>query len=443
MHLHSKIPLIKKDMNQNNKIHVVMVGAGFGGLNAAKILAWYPNISITIIDRRNYHLFQPLLYQVAMAGLSPAEIASPIRSILSKHKNIDVLLGEVRKVSFEENLVSGDFGEISYDYLLMACGSQHSYFGKDEWEEYAPGLKTLEQATEIRRRVLTAFEKAEREKNPELQKKLLTFVVIGGGPTGVELAGALAEISGHTLTKDFHNIDSRNTNIILIEAGDRILSSFVSTLSIKATNDLKKMGVIVLEKTRVTEVNRNGVAIGNTFIEAETVLWAAGVAPAPINTHLGVPLDPLGRIYVESDLTIKEHPNVFVIGDQAHCKDNKGQALPGLSPVAIQQGIHVAKNIERKILGKATEAFQYFDKGQMATIGRSKAVAQIGSKIRFSGFLAWLTWLFVHIYYLIGFKNRIFVITQWIWAYISYGRGARLIVEKEWHITKKNNLKGE
>lgn len=418
-------------MDQAGTTHVVIVGGGFAGINAAKTLGWDRRVRVTLIDRRNYHLFQPLLYQVAMAGLSPAEIAAPIRHILTHFENIRVLLGNVQGVDLQKKILFGDFGEMAYDRLILACGATHSYFGRDYWEEYAPGLKTLEQATEIRRRVLTAFEEAERENDHEKQKKLLTFVIVGGGPTGVELAGALGEISRNTLTKDFHNIDSRRTRIILIEAGSRILPSFDPSLSAKASRDLEKLGVTVWTQTKVQEISANGVRLDKEQIYAATVLWAAGVAAPAINATLGVELDNKGRVFVENDLTIPHDPHVFVLGDQAHCKGADGNPLPGVSPVAIQQGIHTGKNISRELRGRKMLPFRYFDKGQMATIGRSKAIAQING-FRFSGFLAWLTWLVVHIYYLIGFKNRFFVLFQWLWAYISYGRGARLIVEKEW-----------
>lgn len=415
---------------------LVIIGGGFGGLNAAKELAGTSNLEITLIDRRNYHLFQPLLYQVAMAGISATEIAVPIRSILSKYENVKIIMAEVEKVDLANQKVSGKFGSVPYDYLILSCGTQQSYFGKNQWEEYAPGLKSLEQAREIRRRVFHAFELAEVETDPEKQRQLLTFVVVGGGPTGVELAGALGEISRHTLTKEFHNIDARRTRIILLEAGSRILPSFAPEQSANASRDLEKLGVTVWTSTRVTDINAEGVQLGNEFLKASTVLWAAGVAPATINHTLGVELDRQGRIFVEPDMSLKQYPNVFVIGDQAHFKDKKGNPLPGIAPVAIQQGRAIAKSIKNLVAGKKAIPFKYFDKGQMATIGRSNAIVEMGEKIHFSGFFAWVAWLIVHIYYLIGFKNRIIVMIHWFWSYASYGRGARLIEEKEWKLVK-------
>lgn len=431
---------------------IVIVGAGFAGLNAAKKLA-HQNVSITLIDRRNYHLFQPLLYQVAMAGLSPAEIATPIRSILSNYKNVNVVLGEVQSIDLKNKKVCGSFGldylnpvgpkknsiqpktskdhtsYFEYDYLMVATGAEHSYFGNTEWEDNAPGLKTLEQATEIRRRVLSAFEMAEQEQNLALQKSLLTFIVVGGGPTGVELAGALGEISRFSLSKDFRNIDPRRARVILIEAGPRILPSFLAESSAHAVRDLEKLGVTVWTSTRVTSIKPEGVIINNELLLASTVIWAAGVKPSFLNQHLGS-LDSQGRVLVEKDLSLKDHPEVFVAGDQIHFTYD-GKTLPGQAPIAMQQGRHVAKNIKRLLNGKPTLPFQYFDKGQMATIGRSRAVVNIG-QFNFYGFFAWLVWLFVHIYYLIGFKNRFFVLYQWVWSYFSFKKGARLIVNKEW-----------
>lgn len=415
---------------------VLIVGAGFGGLNAARVLGEDKSLEITVVDRHNYHLFQPLLYQVAMAGLSPAEIATPIRSLLSDYKNIRVLLGEVSGVFPAEKKVRGDFGELGFDYLVVATGAQHSYFGKNEWEEFAPGLKTLEQATEIRCRVLTAFELAERETDPEKQKAFLTFVVIGGGPTGVELAGALGEISRYTLEKDFRHIDPRRTRVILIEAGKRILASFSEECASRALRDLEKLGVSVWAGTRVTNVSAEGVAMGPEFLRSSTVIWGAGVQPSALNAGLGAPLDRAGRVKVNPDLSLPGHPEIFLAGDQVYF-EVEGKALPGQAPVAMQQGRHVAANILRLLKGEPTKPFTYLDKGQMATIGRSRAVVEFKG-FRFFGFFAWLTWLFVHIYYLIGFKNRVFVLIQWVWAYISYGRGARLIVHKAWKMNKEN-----
>ncbi len=419
--------------------HVLVVGGGFGGLNAAKALAKANKFKITIVDRRNHHLFQPLLYQVAMAGLSPAEIATPIRTILSGNKNVKVFLGNVHSVDLSKKTVTTDFATLFYDYLILACGSKHSYFGHDEWEENAPGLKTLEQATEIRRRVLLAYELAERETSAEKQKLLQTFVVVGGGPTGVELAGALGEISRFTLAKDFTAIDSKSTRIILIEAGPRLLPSFAEDLSARAAKDLEKRGVTVWTNRRVTNITADGVYVGEELIPTKTALWAAGVLPSSVNKTLKVPLDKQGRVIVESDLSIKNHPEVFVLGDQAHFED-KGEVLPGLAPVAIQQGRHMVKILKADIDNKPRPSFHYVDKGQMAAIGRKSAVGQM-NKAKFVGIVAWFMWLAVHIYYLIGFKNRLFVFLSWAWSYITFGRGARLIVSKEWrtHVLSKNS----
>ncbi len=410
---------------------VVIVGGGFAGLNAAKALGDKKDIEVLLVDRRNHHLFQPLLYQVAMAGLSPAEIAYPIRALLSGYKNIEVFLGSVEKVNLREKSVDTDFGVVKYDYLVLACGSKHSYFKHDDWEEFAPGLKTLEQATEIRTRVLTAFELAEREADKEKRRQLLTFVIVGGGPTGVELAGALGEITRYTLDRDFDHIDPTTARIILIEGGQRILASFDENLSKQAQRDLENLGVTVWAEKTVTNVTAEGVHIGDEFVRASTVLWAAGVAPSSLNKNLGVPTDKQGRVIIEKDLSLKSFPEVFVLGDQAHFETENG-ALPGLAPVAMQQGLHAAKNIVRDLRGDVRKPFEYKDKGQMATIGRKRAISQI-KNFRMTGFIAWVMWLAVHIYYLIGFKNRLFVLLQWAWSYFTYQRGARLIVSKDWH----------
>ncbi len=409
--------------------HVVVVGGGFGGLCAAQKLAGVAGVEVTIIDRRNHHLFQPLLYQVATAGLSPAEIAYPIRTIFSGKRNVKVLLDKATSVDLGRRVLVTEDTEIPYDNLILACGARHSYFGHDEWEPYAPGLKSLEEATEIRRRMLTAFELAEKETDPERQRKLLTFVVIGGGPTGVELAGALGEISRFTLAKDFRNIDPRRTRVILIEAGPRILVAFDESLSQRATTDLESLGVTVWTSTKVTRVDEEGVTLGNETVQAATILWAAGVAPSELNKSLGVPLDRQGRIVVEQDCSLKHHPEVFIVGDQAHFEQD-GKPLPGLAPVAMQQGRLVGRNIRRELAGKAREPFHYRDKGQMATIGRRRAIVEFG-RFKFGGFFAWLTWLFIHVLYLIGFKNRLEVILNWSWNYFAFSRGARLIVGKD------------
>lgn len=420
--------------NHMTSIHVVIVGAGFAGINAAKKLGNSKGIRITIIDKKNYHLFQPLLYQVAMAGLSPAEIASPVRSILAKYNNINVVLGKVTDISLSDQIVQTEFKNFSFDYLILACGATHSYFGKNEWENFAPGMKTIEQATEIRRRVLTAFEFAEREVDENKVKSLLTFVVVGGGPTGVEITGSLCEIAHFTLNKEFKNIDPKNTKIILIEAGNRILSAFSEKLSLQALKDLKNAGATVRVSTRVENITKEGVFIENDFIPAQTVIWAAGVKPSETGKLLGTELDPLGRVYIGPCLNLKNHENVFILGDQSHFKDKNNRPLPGLAPVAIQQGIHTAKNIIQIVNGKNLIPFTYFDKGIMATIGRGRAISEY-SGIKMTGKIAWFAWLFVHILYLIGFKNKFFVLCQWMWSYVTFGRGARLITNQDW----KNN----
>ncbi len=412
---------------------VVIVGGGFAGLNVAKGLHHQREVQVTLIDRRNHHLFQPLLYQVAMAGLSPADIAAPIRSQLSRQKNVRVLQELVTGVDFARKVVLTDCGEFPYDYLLLACGARHSYFGHPEWEEYAPGLKTIEQATEIRRRILTAFERAERITDPQEQKRLLTFIVVGGGPTGVELAGALGEMSRFTLAKDFRNIDATHARIILIEAGPRILPVFSQEMADRAMRDLETLGVQVWTSSKVTKVDAQGVEVDDERIRASTVLWAAGVQASSLGRKLGLETDRQGRIIVQSDLSLKEHPNVFVAGDQAHCLDEEGQPLPGVAPVAIQQGRYLAKLMIDELKGRPRTPFHYVDKGRMATIGRSRAIAEIG-RVKLTGFIAWLAWLVVHIYYLTGFRNRLFVVINWAWSYLSFRKGARLIVEKEWRL---------
>ena len=421
---------------------IVIVGGGFAGLNAAKKFRRCRDVEVTLIDRRNHHLFQPLLYQVATAGLSPAEIAAPIRGILSGNRNTRVLQGEVSGVDFGKKLVQTDFGEVSYDYLIIACGATHSYFGHDDWEAWAPGLKTIENATEIRRRILSAFEVAERTSDKEFQKRHLTFVVIGGGPTGVELAGAIGEMSRFTLAKDFRTINAKSTRVFLMEAGNRILPTFPEKLADRAARDLEKLGVQIWASSCVTSVDETGVTVGDERIEASTVIWAAGVKAASLGQKLGVLTDRQGRIVVGKDLAIPELDQVFVLGDQAHVEDDSGIVLPGLAPVAVQQGRFVAANIIAEIAGKPRREFKYKDKGMMATIGRNKAVASTG-KWQFSGRLAWVAWLLVHIYFLTGFRNRIFVVMQWAWSYLTYRRGARLIVGTETSVRQVNVSEAE
>ena len=431
---------IRKGMVNSMK-HVVIVGGGFAGLNAAKKLGGRTDVRVTLVDRQNYHLFQPLLYQVAMAGLSPADIATPIRSVLARCGNISVLQGSVERVDLQERTVSVDFGQLQYDYLMLCCGSIPSYFGHEDWEEHAPSLKTIPQATEIRRRLLSAFEEAERTDDTERRRQLLTFVVIGGGPTGVELAGAIGEMSRFTLARDFRNIDTKLTRVILIESGPRILSMFSEKLASRATRDLEKLGVQVWPNTLATDIDEHGVQAGPERIASSTVLWAAGVRGVEIEgqrqqgveaERVGrVKTDRGGRVIVNEDLSIPGHPNVFVAGDQACFAHQTGSPLPGTAPVAIQQGRFVAQTIRRDLAGRPREAFRFVDKGQMATIGRSRAIVEIG-KLRFSGWFAWVTWLVVHVYFLVGFKNRLLVVLHWAWSYLTFRRGARLIVEREW-----------
>ena len=413
------------------EINIVLVGAGFVGMNAAKDLAKSSKLHLTVIDRSNHHLFQPLLYQVAAAGLSPAEIAVPIRSLFSNQDNVKVVQDKIISVNPKTKKVTGANGEYPYDYLILAAGATHNYFGNEHWETRAPGLKTLSQATEIRRRIMTAFEKAEVELDPEERKKLLTFVVVGGGPTGVELAGAIGEMTRYTLARDFRSIDPKLTRIILVEAGPRILASFDSGLSSLATRDLESLGVQVWTGSIVSDMNEENILVGKERISAATVLWAAGTRASKIGEQMKVDLDSQGRIKVKSDLSLKGHPEVFVAGDQACTIGKNGQPLPSTAPVAMQQGRFIAKSILADLSSKPRKAFSYLDKGQMATIGRKKAIVEVGS-LRFGGFVAWVAWLFIHIFYLSGFKNRILVLIQWGYSYFSFARGARLIIERNW-----------
>ncbi|MFL6618737.1 MAG: NAD(P)/FAD-dependent oxidoreductase, partial [Povalibacter sp.] len=408
----------------------VIVGAGFAGLNAARKMRHIRDVEITVIDRENHHLFQPLLYQVAMAALSPADIAAPIRTLLSG-SNVRVIQASAQRIDIERRVVITSAGEFSYDYLLLACGAQHAYFGHEEWEINAPGLKTLPQATEIRRRVLEAFEAAERETDVNVRRRHLTFVVVGGGPTGVELAGAIGEMSRYTLAKDFRTIDPRQTRIILVEAGDRILAGFDQKLASRAMRDLESLGVQVWTSSRVTNITAQGVMIGDEQIASSTVLWAAGVRAADVGRTLGAPLDSAGRVIVGEDLSIPGHPEVFVAGDLAHRPGPDGKPLPGVALVAMQEGIHVVKMIRADLAGKPRVAFRYHDVGKLATIGRSRAICEIFG-VKLSGWFAWWVWLLVHIYRLSGFRNRIIVLIQWAWSYMTFTRGARLIVGKEW-----------
>ena len=403
---------------------VAILGGGFGGLNAAKALRDAP-VRVTLVDRRNHHLFQPLLYQVATAALNPADIAMPIRRVLRRQRNAEVILGDVTAVDVPGKRVVLADGIVPYDFLVVATGATHAYFGHPEWEKDAPGLKTLEDAVGIRRRVLLAYEAAERD-DAARREEWLTFVVVGGGPTGVELAGALVEIARHVLARDFRRIDSRTARVVLIEAGPRILPAYAPELSEKAAARLRRMGCEVLLGAPVRSVDAEGVVAGGRRIRSRCVIWAAGVAPSPIARSLGAPLDRLGRVEVGPDLSIPGAPEVFVIGDLASVDDGHGGRLPGLAQPAIQGGRHAARQIVRTLQGEPREPFRYRDKGTLATIGRHSAVAQIG-RIRSVGFLAWLLWLLVHLVMLIGFRNRVLVLAQWAWIYFRYERGARLI----------------
>ena len=409
--------------------HVVIVGGGFGGLNAAKALRKAP-VRVTIIDRHNHHLFQPLLYQVATATLSPGDIASPIRWILRHARNTRVLLGDVRAVDLTARRLSLVDGEVvEYGYLIVAIGTSHTYFGHDEWAANAPGLKTLEDALAIRRRILVAFEHAERETDPARQQRLLTFVLIGGGPTGVELAGTLAEIA-RQMRAEFRNIDTSATRIIVVEAGPTILSSFAPKLRDAARRSLQRLRVEVRENTRVTGVDAHGVVLGSEHLDAATVLWTAGVAASAVTATLGVPRDRAGRVIVERDLSVPGHPEAFVIGDASAFVDAAGNPLPGVAQVAMQGGVHAARTILRRIEGKPSREFSYNDRGSMAIIGRGSAIADIRG-LRFSGPLAWLAWLFLHIFELIGFRNRLVVMIEWAAAYVTLQRSVRLITYQE------------
>ena len=405
---------------------VIIIGGGFAGLDAAKRLK-NTACDVTIIDRYNHHVFQPLLYQVATAALSPGDIASPIRWILRKQKRLRVLLANVERIDSKAMEVHLDRGErLKYDYLIVAAGATHSYFGHDEWSATAPGLKTLDDALAIRRRLLLAFEEAEREPNPVYQRRLLTFVLIGGGPTGVELAGALAEIARHTIRYEFDSVDPAIARIILVEAGPTVMPAFPDDLRNSARRALRRLGVDVREGQAVTKVEAGAVWIGDERIEAHTILWAAGVEAAPISRDLGPNLDRAGRVIVEPDLSVPGHPAVFVAGDLASFSHQTGKPLPGVAQVAKQQGAHAAANVARRLSGQPTRPFRYRDPGNMATIGRNAAIADFGF-MRFSGYAGWLLWLFVHILFLIGFRNRLSVMLQWAAAYLTYQRSVRLI----------------
>lgn len=422
---------------QEGKKIVVIVGAGFAGLNAAKRLARNKDAVVFLIDQRNYHLFQPLLYQVATAGLNSGDIAVPIRAQFDRSDNVQVHLGKVVAVDLEQRFikVAEQEFELEYDFLILACGAQHNYFGHPEWEEFAPGLKTLEQASEIRRRTLSAFERAENELNLEVQQSLMNFVVVGGGATGVELAGAIADISRTVLVDDFKRIQPQKAKIILVEAGERLLTPFEPSLSERARRDLEELGVEVRLNARVEHIDATGVRVNGEFIPSRSVIWAAGVQAARLNITPQIELDRAGRIKVESDLSIPGFPFAFVVGDMAALEIEPGKLVPGLAPAAIQEGKHVAAMILFSMRGLERRPFRYHDKGQIATIGRSRAVLQSG-KFKMTGHLAWLAWLFVHVFYLVGFKNRLAVMFTWAWSYLRRKRGARLITEKDWQMLK-------
>ena len=405
---------------------MLIVGGGFAGIYAARALRRAP-VLVTVIDRRNHHLFQPMLYQVATAGLNPSDIASPIRSILRDSRDTDVLLAEAQSIDLEQREVRlTDGTAIAYDYLIVGTGARHSYFGHDEWEPLAPGLKSLEDALEIRRRVLLAFERAERERDPVKRHAYLTFVIVGGGPTGVEMAGAVAEIRRYALRRDFRHIDPREATVMLLEGGPRLLPSYPESLSDEAKHELRRLGVEVRVETLVTDIRPGSVSAAGWTIPTQTVIWAAGNTASPLLKTLGTPLDRMGRAIVEPDCTIPGHPEVFVLGDAAHFPTPDGSTLPGVSPVAIQMGEYAARTIEGDLQGRPRRAFSYWDKGQLAVIGRGQAVADIW-RLHFGGFIAWLVWIFVHIFFLIGFRNRVLVLLQWAWSYATYRRGARLI----------------
>jgi len=411
---------------QGARPRVVIVGGGFGGLYAARALGRAP-VDVTVVDRTNHHVFQPLLYQVATASLAPRDVAYPIRVVLRGQRNTTVYMAEATAIDTSARHVVLTDGWLAYDYLVVAPGARHSYFAHPEWEEFAPGLKTMEDALAIRRRVLLAFERAEREGDPERRRALLTFVVVGGGPTGVELAGAIAEIACTVMVQDFRHIDSRDTRTILVEAGPRILPASPAGLSAKAERSLRRLCVEVRTGASVTGIAADAVTIGEERVCAATILWAAGVQPSPLARSLGVPLDRAGRVIVDRDLTIPKHPEIFVVGDLAACAGADGRPLPGLAPVALQQGRHAAHNILRAMRGEPLAAFRYRDRGTMATIGRAAAVADIHG-LRLSGFPAWLAWCFIHILWLIGFRNRFAVLFEWAWAYFTLQRSSRLIV---------------
>ena len=434
------------DLRNEPRPRVVIVGGGFGGLSAAKALRRAP-FDVTLIDRNNHHLFQPLLYQVATAGLSPADIASPIRSILNGQRNVRVMLAEVSGVDEARKEVIADDRRVPYDYLVLATGARHAYFGHDNWAGFAPGLKTLDDATYLRRRILLAFEHAENESDPAERQRLMTFVVVGGGPTGVEMAGAIAELAKRALAADFHAIDPRCARIILVEAAPRVLTPFDERLSQAAKRSLEQLGVEVRLGEAVTDCSCEGVRLGSDFIPARTIIWAAGVMASPAGRWLGAETDRAGRTKVRADLSVPGHPDVFVIGDTAAVAGIDGAPLPGVAPVAKQQGQYVARALIARHQGHTAPAFRYRDFGSLATIGRSRAVAQFG-RLRISGFIAWVLWSLAHVYFLIGFRNRFVVALNWAWSYITFQRGSRLITglyarQEDIHQAPRNELRSK
>ena len=417
----------------NNPKTAIIVGAGFAGLNAAKALAKHERVRVILVDQRNHHLFQPLLYQVATAGLNPSDIAVPIRVQFRDAPNVEIHLGHVDGADFDRQVVFGEGQEIRYDYLILACGARHSYFGHPEWEEFAPGLKTLEQATEMRRRMLVAFERAESERDADTQRAYLTFVVVGGGPTGVELAGAIADISRTAMCGDFRRIDPSKAHVVLLEAAPRVLTSFSDDLSERARRDLAEIGVEVRTNAKVDQIDTEGVTIGSERLPARTVFWAAGVQAERLTMTPPPAIDRASRIKVNTDCSLPGHPNVFVVGDMAAIEMASGQLVPGVAPAAIQAGEHAARMVMADLVGDPRRPFIYNDKGTLATIGKSRAVGQIG-RVTLTGRIAWLAWLLIHVYQLIGFRNRLAVLFNWAWNYMFSKRGARLITEKEWKL---------
>ncbi|HEX8340483.1 MAG TPA: NAD(P)/FAD-dependent oxidoreductase [Tepidisphaeraceae bacterium] len=412
------------------RANVLVIGAGFAGIRVCQGLR-HVGVNVALVDRNNYHVFQPLLYQVATAALSPADIAFPIRRIFRRHKNIECVLANVDKIDLVRKCVCANEQEIDFDYLVIAAGATHSYFGQDQWGPMAPGLKTIDDAIAIRRRILLAYEEAENEMDEESRKAKLTFVVVGGGPTGVELAGSLRQIAVEEISKDYHNIDTKTARVILIDANERVLKSFHPKLSARAEKDLKKLGVEVLLNGRVTHIDENGVKIGDMRVEANNVFWAAGVSAAPIARTLGVELDRAGRVKVNPDLSIPGHPNVFVAGDLASVIDPRtNEPVPGLAPAAMQMGVHVAKIIRQEIQSGVRPEhripFKYFDKGTMATIGTTRAIADIWGW-KFTGFIAWLMWSLVHVMFLVSFRSKLLVMLNWVFTYMFHSSGARLI----------------